>query len=101
HKARQYELFHWAVLFGAAAVAAIWYGLKRDDGVLRGFGLTFLFINLYTRFFEYFWNSVHKAVFFAILAASFWFLGRRAETIWHYGQRPKSVETDSNSPEER
>jgi hypothetical protein len=62
-KVRQYELLHWSLLFGAVAIAAIWYGLKRDDGVLRGFGLTFLFINLYTRFFEYFWDSIHKAVF--------------------------------------
>ena len=86
-KVKQYELLHWSLLFGAASVAAIWYGLKRDDGVLRGFGLTFLFINLYTRFFEYFWESIHKAVFFAVLAVSFWYLGSRAETIWHFGQR--------------
>jgi hypothetical protein len=86
-KVRQYELLHWSLLFGAVAIAAIWYGLKRDDGVLRGFGLTFLFINLYTRFFEYFWDSIHKAVFFAVLAASFWYLGSRAEAIWHFGQR--------------
>lgn len=86
-KVRQYELLHWSLLFGAAAIAAIWYGLKRDDGMLRGFGLTFLFINLYTRFFEYFWDSIHKAAFFAVLAVSFWYLGSRAETIWHFGQR--------------
>ena len=84
---RQYELLHWSILFGAAALAAIWYGLKRDDGVLRGFGLTFLFINLYTRYFEYFWDSIHKAVFFAVLAVSFWYLGSKAETVWHFGQR--------------
>jgi hypothetical protein len=86
-KVRQYELLHWALLFGAIAIAAIWYGLRHDDGVFRGFGLTFLFINLYTRFFEYFWDSIHKAIFFAVLAASFWYLGSRAETIWHFGQR--------------
>jgi len=86
-RVRQYELFHWALLFGGVAVAAIWYGLRRDDGVLRGFGLTFLFINLYTRFFEYFWDSIHKAVFFALLAASFWYLGTRAEKIWRFGVR--------------
>lgn len=88
---RQYELLHWSLLFGAAAIAAIWYGLKRDDGVLRGFGLTFLFINLYTRFFEYFWDSIHKAVFFAVLAVSFWYLGSRAEAIWHFTQRGRDV----------
>jgi hypothetical protein len=86
-KVRQYELFHWSLLFGAASIAAIWYGLKRDDGTLRGFGLTFLFINLYTRFFEYFWDSIHKAAFFAIVAASFWYIGSRAEAIWHFGER--------------
>ncbi|MCL2790262.1 MAG: hypothetical protein FWD79_06415 [Desulfobulbus sp.] len=87
YRARQYELLHWSLLFGAASIAAIWYGLKQDDGVLRGFGLTFLFINLYTRFFEYFWDSMHKAIFFAVLAASFWAIGSRAETIWQFGER--------------
>ena len=88
-KVRQYELLHWSLLFGAVAIAAIWHGLRRDDSALRGFGLTFLFINLYTRYFEYFWNSIHKAVFFAVLAVSFWYLGSRAETIWHFGLRGK------------
>ena len=86
-KVRQYELLHWSILFGAVALAAIWYGLRQDDGVLRGFGLTFLFINLYTRFFEYFWDSIHKAAFFVVLAISFWYLGSKAEAIWHIGQR--------------
>lgn len=80
--ARQIELLHWSVLFAVAALAAIFHGLKYDDGMTRGFGLTFLFINLYTRFFEYFWDSTHKAIFFAVLAASFWYLGTRAEKIW-------------------
>ena len=84
---RQYQFLPWALAFGAVAVAAIWYGLKRDDGVLSGFGLTFLFINLYTRFFEYFWDSMHKAIFFAVLALSFWLIGSRAERIWHFGPR--------------
>ena len=89
-RVRQYELLHWSLVFGAVAIAAIWYGLKRDDAVLRGFGLTFLFINLYTRFFEYFWHSIHKAVFFAVLALSFWYLGSRAELIWHFGERVRT-----------
>lgn len=94
-RVRQYELFHWSILFGAASIVAIWYGLKRDDGVLRGFGLTFLFINLYTRFFEYFWSSIHKAAFFAVLAASFWYLGSRAEAIWHIGERRSQSNGDA------
>jgi len=87
YRVHQYELFYWSLLFGAVSIAAIVYGLKRDDGVSRGFGLTFLFINLYTRFFEYFWNSLHKAAFFAILAVTFWYIGSRAEVIWRLGER--------------
>ena len=82
-RARQIELFHWSLLFGLAAIGAIWHGIKFDDGMTRGFGITFIFINLYTRFFEYFWDGTHKAIFFAILGISFWYLGSRAEQIWH------------------
>lgn len=90
HNVPQYELLHWSLLFGAVAIAAVWYGLRNDDAVCRGFGLTFLFINLYTRFFEYFWNAMHKAFIFAILAASFWYLGTKAEKIWHLGEKRRA-----------
>lgn len=83
YNAERLELFHWSLLFGLAAVASIYHGLKYDDGMTRGFGLTFLLINLYTRFFEYFWDSTHKAIFFALLALSFWYIGSRAESVWH------------------
>ena len=86
---RQITLFHWSLLFGLAAVASIFHGIKTDDGMTRGFGITFLFINLYTRFFEYFWDNTHKAIFFAILAVSFWLLGAKAEKIWNLGQSAK------------
>lgn len=82
YNAAQFELFHWALLFGIAALAAIVYGVKNDDAASRGFGITFLFINLYTRFFEYFWENTHKAIFFSVLALSFWMLGSKAEKIW-------------------
>ncbi len=52
------------LLFAVAAGVCIFISLKTDDGMLRGFGLTFLAINLYTRFFEFFWNGMHKVLFF-------------------------------------
>ena len=82
---KQPELFGWSLLFGAVAVTAIVFGVKTDDPITRGFGITFLFINLYTRYFEYCWNGVHKALFFFILAMSFWLVGSRAERIWNVG----------------
>lgn len=86
-RAKQIELFHWSLLFALAAGAAIWRGLKFDNTVSHGFGITFLFINLYTRFFEHFWDTLHKAIFFAILGASLWILGAYAQKIWNLGRR--------------
>ena len=79
---KQIELLHWGLLFAIAAIAAIVYGLKYDDYTSRAFGITFLFLNLYTKYFEFFWDATHKAIFFMILAISFWLIGSRAEKIW-------------------
>lgn len=82
----QASLLPWALLFAVAAVLCIYISLKTDDGMLRGFGLTFLAINLYTRYFEYCWDAMNKVVFFLILAASLAVIGRYAERIWHAGR---------------
>lgn len=80
---RQLSLFYWAIVSASACVISIFIGLKYRDDIAREFGITFLFINLYTRYFEYFWDSWHKALFFCVLAASFWIIGRKAEKIWN------------------
>ena len=82
-------LLPWVLLFAVAAGICIWISLKTDDGMLRGFGLTFLAINLYTRYFEYFWDEMNKVLFFLILAASLAVIGRYAERIWHAGKAAK------------
>ncbi|MCD5878679.1 DUF2157 domain-containing protein, partial [Klebsiella pneumoniae] len=85
YQVSQARLLPWGLLFAAAAGVCIFISLKTDDGMLRGFGLTFLAINLYTRFFEFFWNGMHKVLFFLILAVSLAVIGRYAERIWHAG----------------
>jgi hypothetical protein len=85
-RAKQIELSHWSILFGLVACGAIYHGLRYENGITKGFGLTFLFINLYTRYFELFWNSMHKALLFTVLGISFWHLGTRAEKIWNLGR---------------
>ena len=97
-RVKQIELLHWGLLFAIAAIAVIIYGLKYDDYTSRAFGITFLFINLYTKYFEFFWNVTHKAVFFMILAASFWFVGSRAEKIWNL-EFLKQENKDPKNPE--
>lgn len=84
---RQIELLHWSLLFALAAGTCIWISLKTDDGMLRGFGLTFLGINLYTRYFEMFWDDTNKVIFFLLLAISLALVGRYAEKIWQPGEK--------------
>lgn len=79
---KQIELFHWSILFALAGITALYLGFKLDIRMLRGYGLTFLFINLYTRFFEFFWDEIDKALFFAVLGLSLWFFAKKAEIIW-------------------
>lgn len=51
------------LLFAVAAGVCIFISLKTDDGMLRGFGLTFTAINLYTRFFEFSGTGCTKCCF--------------------------------------
>ncbi|MBB2143880.1 DUF2157 domain-containing protein [Pedobacter sp. LMG 31464] len=80
---KQISLFYWAIISAIVCVVSIFVGLKYHDEVAREVGITFLFINLYSRYFEYFWDSWHKALFFSVLAISFWLIGRKAEKIWN------------------
>ena len=54
-----------------------------------------MLINIYTRYFEYFWDVTDKALFFIILGLSFWLIGRKAEKIWNveFLKKDKSVKT--------
>jgi len=82
-KIPQWHFWPWAVLSTAAAIVATYWGSQKHLLQMRSFGIAFLFLNIYTRCFEYFWDSVPKAIFFIALAVSFWLIGRRAEKIWH------------------
>ncbi|SDJ59199.1 hypothetical protein SAMN04488540_11048 [Ferrimonas sediminum] len=84
----QWQLWPWALLAALVSVAAMLWGLRCDEAGLRLYGLAFLILNLYSRFFEQFWDSLHKGVLFAIAGASFWLLGRQAERIWNRSHSP-------------
>ncbi|XZF15129.1 hypothetical protein ACTHGU_03260 [Chitinophagaceae bacterium MMS25-I14] len=78
---RQTQVIGYAFVFGAAAGVSFYLGIRYKDDLARDFGLVFLLVNIYTRYFEYFWNTMHKGIFFLILAASFWLIGRRIEHL--------------------
>ncbi|WP_411275330.1 DUF2157 domain-containing protein [Daejeonella sp.] len=82
-KVKQIELVYWGIISVLTAIAFTIYGLRRKDYIAREFGITFLLINLYSRYFEYLWDITDKTIFFAALALSFWLIGRKAEKIWN------------------
>lgn len=84
---KQIELWGWSVAMLFITIGAIFYGIKNNNALIRAFGIIFLLLCLYSRYFEYFWDTLHKALFFAILALSFWGIGSRAEKIWQLGSK--------------
>ena len=80
------EVMPWILGFVVVSVVTMFLGSKLNDDLMRGFGLAFLFINIYTRFFEYVWDEIHGGLFFAILALSFWLISRYAEKLWLFGR---------------
>ena len=91
YETAQSGMILWDILFGVAAGVAIWYGLRYHDTKTKDIGIAFLLLNLYTRYFEYFWDNLHKVVFFSILALSFWLIGRKAEQIWNLSGQKKDT----------
>jgi len=87
---KQISLFYWGIISAAVAGAFMLYGLKFKDVIAREFGITFLIIFLYTKYFEYFWDHTNKTLFFGILALSFWLIGRKAEKIWNINAKKQS-----------
>lgn len=72
----------WTFILAGASFAALVWGIKKEDLGLKAIGLGFLLLNIYTKYIQYLWDELHSAIFFSILAASFWFIGSRAEDIW-------------------
>ncbi len=76
---RQIHVLAYSIIFAAASVISFLLGIKYKDEAARDFGVLFLLINLYTRYFEYFWDSMNKGIFFLILAVTFGLVGRWLE----------------------
>jgi len=80
--ARLWIALLWTLALTAAAGTSTWYGLKYDDAVTRSFGLVFLALDIYTRYWDFFWGSMYRPLFFAVLAASLALAGWGAEQMW-------------------
>lgn len=56
----------WVLCFSAACLVQIVLGARLKEGKLTGFGIVFLGIDLYTRFFEQFWDRLSMGLFLLI-----------------------------------
>ena len=72
---RQIHVLAYSIVFGLAAAISFYLGIRFKEDLARDIGVLFLLINLYTRYFEYFWDSMNKGIFFLILALTFGFVG--------------------------
>lgn len=53
----------WILVWAVAGLGQLVAGARLHDGVLTGFGVTAVVLNLYTRYFETFWSRVHLGWF--------------------------------------
>ncbi|MCW3121941.1 MAG: hypothetical protein JWQ38_1433 [Flavipsychrobacter sp.] len=92
---RQVHVLAYSILFAVAAAASFYMGIRYKDELARDLGMLFLLLNLYTRYFEYFWDSMNKGIFFLVLAVTFgflgWFLERKRK------EHPITTEADKTS----
>lgn len=82
HEVRQLIMLPYAIVCGAIIIGMLLLGIRSNDSLLRDYSILFLLLNLYTHYFEYFWDSLNKGLFFLVLAASFglmawWMNGRK------------------------
>ncbi|WP_025763325.1 hypothetical protein [Dyadobacter tibetensis] len=75
---KQHDFWFWALGFTILLSGLITYAIKKHLDTLRDVGLLFFLVNIYTRYFEYFWDRTNKGIFFALLAISFWFVAKKA-----------------------
>ena len=78
-KVRQVQIMWYALLFAILAALIFYYGIRKDDELTRDIGVFALLINLYSRYFEYFWDTTNKGIFFLVLGISFWVIGKWIE----------------------
>lgn len=80
---KQYNFVIWSILLFVITLVCMYYAVRKNDLILGNIALAFFILNLITRYFEYFWQPLHKSVFFMILAIIFWIIGSRAEKWWN------------------
>jgi hypothetical protein len=83
-------LLAWVLVFTLATLAQIVAGSYLKSGLLTGFGVTFAAIDLFTRYFENFWDKLDAGLFFLLGGALLLAFGFGFEA-WNRGRSPESA----------
>ena len=78
----------YSAVLAIVSIAALILGIKYQDDVTRDFGIIFILLNLYSRYFEFFWNTTNKGIFFLVLAVSFALVGWQIERRMKKAKQP-------------
>lgn len=78
----QSSFLGWSFLLLLFSLLIAWWGHTKERFTIRDLGIAFLVVNLYTRYIEYCWDLLPKSIFFALMAVSFWLIGKQTEKAW-------------------
>lgn len=71
----------WVLAFTAAGIGQLVAGAALRDGRFTGFGIVFLSIDLYTRFFEHFWDRLSAGASLALCGVAAMAIGALCERL--------------------
>jgi hypothetical protein len=77
----------WIAVLAAAAIGQIVAGARLPNPLLTGFGVTSFALNIYTRYYETFWNHMHTGVFFLLGGLSLFAAGMACEIVLRRSQQ--------------
>ncbi len=77
----------WILMLALTSIAEIVAGARLHNPLLTGFGVTTFAINVYTRYYETFWNRMHTGVFFLLGGVSLFAAGLACEIVLRRSQQ--------------
>jgi len=93
------EHYRWNFYSLISSSIIMFVGIKRDRNLFSIFGLVFLIIGICKLYVDYFWNAVHKSLFFFILGLVFVVVGFYGKRVISYVFIEKRIDIEKKKLE--